>query len=107
MERTALLLLALLLGPASSLVPGTRLPRRVRSRRASLAPTMLDAHGRTRVVVIGNGMVGQRFMEDLLELDKDTQSCTIATFCEEPRAACAFYLQTTNQTCNYLYSWSF
>jgi nitrite reductase (NADH) large subunit len=39
-----------------------------------------------RVVVIGNGMVGQRFMENLLEIDTD-KKCTIATFCEEPRAA--------------------
>ena len=38
-----------------------------------------------RVVVVGNGMVGQRFMENLLNLNKDT--CTVATFCEEPRAA--------------------
>lgn len=39
-----------------------------------------------RVVVIGNGMVGQRFMENLIELDKD-KKCIISTFCEEPRAA--------------------
>ena len=39
-----------------------------------------------RVVVIGNGMVGQRFMENLLDLDTD-KTCTISTFCEEPRAA--------------------
>lgn len=39
-----------------------------------------------RVVVIGNGMVGQRFMENLLEADPD-KKCTISTFCEEPRAA--------------------
>ena len=39
-----------------------------------------------RVVVIGNGMVGQRFMENLLDLDKD-KKCIISTFCEEPRAA--------------------
>lgn len=39
-----------------------------------------------RVVVIGNGMVGQRFMENLLKLDKD-KTCLISTFCEEPRAA--------------------
>lgn len=39
-----------------------------------------------RVVVIGNGMVGQRFMENLLDLDVD-KKCTISTFCEEPRAA--------------------
>lgn len=39
-----------------------------------------------RVVVIGNGMVGQRFMENLIDLDKD-KKCVISTFCEEPRAA--------------------
>eukprot|EP00578_Thalassiosira_sp_NH16_P014735 CAMPEP_0181125354 /NCGR_PEP_ID=MMETSP1071-20121207/26996_1 /TAXON_ID=35127 /ORGANISM="Thalassiosira sp., Strain NH16" /LENGTH=1087 /DNA_ID=CAMNT_0023210773 /DNA_START=155 /DNA_END=3415 /DNA_ORIENTATION=- len=39
-----------------------------------------------RVVVIGNGMVGQRFMENLIDLDED-KKCTISTFCEEPRAA--------------------
>ena len=39
-----------------------------------------------RVVVIGNGMVGQRFMENLLDLDT-SKKCTISTFCEEPRAA--------------------
>ena len=39
-----------------------------------------------RVVVIGNGMVGQRFMENLLDLDTENK-CTITTFCEEPRAA--------------------
>jgi NADH dehydrogenase FAD-containing subunit len=42
--------------------------------------------GKKRVVVIGNGMVGQRFMENLIDLDKD-KTCTISTFCEEPRAA--------------------
>lgn len=39
-----------------------------------------------RVLVIGNGMVGQRFMENLLKLDVKGQ-CQISTFCEEPRAA--------------------
>jgi nitrite reductase (NADH) large subunit len=39
-----------------------------------------------RVVVIGNGMVGQRFMENLLKLDTN-KDCIISTFCEEPRAA--------------------
>ena len=39
-----------------------------------------------RIVVVGNGMVGQRFMENLLDLDKDNK-CVISTFCEEPRAA--------------------
>ena len=42
--------------------------------------------GKKRVVVIGNGMVGQRFMENLIKLDKD-KTCHISTFCEEPRAA--------------------
>eukprot|EP00957_Ditylum_brightwellii_P205470 15344037-Ditylum_brightwellii.AAC.1 len=40
-----------------------------------------------RVVVIGNGMVGQRFMENLLKHDADKSKCIISTFCEEPRAA--------------------
>src|SRR5436853_610593 len=38
------------------------------------------------VVVIGNGMVGQRFCEKLVELDVPRQYA-IVTFCEEPRAA--------------------
>ena len=38
------------------------------------------------VVVIGNGMVGQRFCEKLVEFDKAKQF-RIVTFCEEPRAA--------------------
>ena len=38
------------------------------------------------VVVIGNGMVGHRFCERLVEYDLD-QSYQIVTFCEEPRPA--------------------
>ena len=38
------------------------------------------------VVVIGNGMVGQRFCEKLVEFDRARQY-RIVTFCEEPRAA--------------------
>lgn len=38
------------------------------------------------VVVIGNGMVGQRFCEKLVEFDVARQY-RIVTFCEEPRAA--------------------
>src|SRR4051812_17952097 len=38
------------------------------------------------VVVIGNGMVGQRFCERLVEFDSD-HAWQIVTFCEEPRAA--------------------
>lgn len=38
------------------------------------------------VVVIGNGMVGQRFCEQLVERDAEHRY-RIVTFCEEPRAA--------------------
>jgi nitrite reductase (NADH) large subunit len=41
---------------------------------------------RQTVVVIGNGMVGQRFCEKLVEFDADKRY-RIVTFCEEPRAA--------------------
>eukprot|EP00551_Chaetoceros_affinis_P013191 CAMPEP_0203686590 /NCGR_PEP_ID=MMETSP0090-20130426/49141_1 /ASSEMBLY_ACC=CAM_ASM_001088 /TAXON_ID=426623 /ORGANISM="Chaetoceros affinis, Strain CCMP159" /LENGTH=1096 /DNA_ID=CAMNT_0050555821 /DNA_START=132 /DNA_END=3422 /DNA_ORIENTATION=- len=44
------------------------------------------ADPKKRVVVIGNGMVGQRFMENIIDLDKENK-CTVATFCEEKRAA--------------------
>jgi len=44
------------------------------------------AEEKKRVVVIGNGMVGQRFMEKMLQLDTEGK-CTVSTFCEEPRAA--------------------
>ena len=47
----------------------------------------MDTHdGRRNVVVIGNGMVGQRFCEQLVERDTKRQFRLI-TFCEEPRAA--------------------
>jgi nitrite reductase (NADH) large subunit len=42
--------------------------------------------GRKTVVVIGNGMVGQRFVEKLVELDT-VRAYEIVTFCEEPRPA--------------------
>ena len=41
---------------------------------------------RKRVVVVGNGMVGHRFCERLVEFDVD-QKYQVVTFCEEPRAA--------------------
>jgi nitrite reductase (NADH) large subunit len=41
---------------------------------------------RKSVVVIGNGMVGQRFVEKLVEFDP-TRAYEIVTFCEEPRPA--------------------
>jgi len=53
----------------------------------SASTSALDAE-KKRVVVIGNGMVGQRFMENLLEDAPDSEeSIQLATFCEEPRAA--------------------
>lgn len=39
----------------------------------------------TRVVVIGNGMVGQRLVDDLLDLDDG--ACEVTVFGEEPRLA--------------------
>jgi len=42
----------------------------------------------TRVVVIGNGMVGQRFLEKLVEQGKKAgKDFEITAFCEEPRPA--------------------
>lgn len=55
------------------------------SRLTTGTTTSLDAE-KKKVVVVGNGMVGQRFMENLISLDKNGQ-CQLATFCEEPRAA--------------------
>jgi len=43
-------------------------------------------NNKVTVVVIGNGMVGLRFCEQLVEQDHN-QQYQIATFCEEPRAA--------------------
>mmetsp|Transcript_21805 Transcript_21805/g.64288 ORF Transcript_21805/g.64288 Transcript_21805/m.64288 type:complete len:1143 (-) Transcript_21805:240-3668(-) len=45
-----------------------------------------DESDKTKIVVIGNGMVGQRFMENMIANDVD-KKCQLATFCEEPRAA--------------------
>lgn len=42
--------------------------------------------GKKRVVVIGNGMVGYKFCEKLLEHDRG-QQYQLVTFCEEPRPA--------------------
>jgi nitrite reductase (NADH) large subunit len=46
----------------------------------------MAGNSRKTVVVIGNGMVGHRFCERLVEFDA-TRSWQIVTFCEEPRAA--------------------
>jgi nitrite reductase (NADH) large subunit len=47
---------------------------------------MKKKNSKKNIVVIGNGMVGQRFMEHLINIDKKNE-CLISTFCEEPRAA--------------------
>jgi nitrite reductase (NADH) large subunit len=47
---------------------------------------MSHAHRQKTIVVIGNGMVGHRFCEKLIEFDTAGQY-RIVTFCEEPRAA--------------------
>jgi nitrite reductase (NADH) large subunit len=61
---------------------------RLRQDNDGSSTTTLDATttSKKRVVVVGNGMVGQRFMEKLLQLD-ESKACTVASFCEEPRAA--------------------
>ncbi|TWT39166.1 FAD-dependent oxidoreductase [Blastopirellula retiformator] len=44
------------------------------------------SHDPQTIVVIGNGMVGHRFVEKMIALDSARQY-RIVTFCEEPRAA--------------------
>ena len=46
----------------------------------------IDSRRRKTVVVVGNGMVGLRFCEKLVEFDT-TGTFRVVTFCEEPRAA--------------------
>jgi nitrite reductase (NADH) large subunit len=45
-----------------------------------------DSRPKKTIVVIGNGMVGHRFCEKLVEFDQ-AREYRIVTFCEEPRAA--------------------
>lgn len=54
------------------------------SSRSNIIELYMTA--KKRIVVIGNGMVGQRFMENMIDLDKEGR-CTLSTFCEEKRAA--------------------
>lgn len=46
----------------------------------------MASDNRKTVVVVGNGMVGHRFVERLIAFD-DAKKYKIVTFCEEPRAA--------------------
>ena len=48
--------------------------------------TRMETPAKKTIVVIGNGMVGHRFVERLVEFDRDGEF-QIVTFCEEPRAA--------------------
>ena len=48
--------------------------------------TSTELDTKKRVVVIGNGMVGQRFLEKVLE-DTDPEDVQLSTFCEEPSKA--------------------
>ena len=47
---------------------------------------MIAPRPRKTIVVIGNGMVGHRFCEKLIEYDVSGEF-RLVTFCEEPRAA--------------------
>jgi nitrite reductase (NADH) large subunit len=46
----------------------------------------MTAHNRPRLIVIGNGMVGQKFLQ-LLHDAGGTRRYAVTTFCEEPRPA--------------------
>src|SRR5262249_44076832 len=54
--------------------------------RGARRETVCVAGKQKSVVVIGNGMVGHRFCERLIEFDS-ARACRILTFCEEPRPA--------------------
>ena len=45
-----------------------------------------ETTGKTRIVVVGNGLVGHRFVEDLRERDPDAE-LSITVIGEEPRLA--------------------
>ena len=92
------LLLAVLLAGVSGFAPrslstrsfvGSRPARASSSSRA--ATTMLFGRKKSepvRVVVVGNGMVGQRFMEDVVASEAYAEGgIQLVSFCEEPRAA--------------------
>src|SRR5215212_1321950 len=51
-----------------------------------MSPAESAAPVRKNIIVVGNGMVGQRFCERLIELDTEKRFRVI-TFCEESRTA--------------------
>lgn len=87
-SATLIVALSFLLASSTTTTTAFVIPRTT-TAPPSLSQMALQAEKqKKRVVVIGNGMVGQRFMENLLKLDdQDSKACEIATFCEEPRAA--------------------
>ena len=61
-----------------------------RSASSSLSiSNKFELNAKKRVVVIGNGMVGQRFMENMIEScgSIEENDLQLVTFCEESRAA--------------------
>jgi nitrite reductase (NADH) large subunit len=62
-------------------------PTSFASRITTTTTTTTQLDAKKRVVVVGNGMVGQRFMENMLDMGFDTEDLQLSTFCEEPRAA--------------------
>src|SRR6185436_9444994 len=68
--------------------PGADRDRRRRALRAPAGGHAEGEGGVMRIAVIGNGMVGQRFLEQLVRHAKDKgAACDITVFCEEPRPA--------------------
>jgi len=55
--------------------------------RSTTSQSSTELEAKKRVVVVGNGMVGQRFMEKMLDMGIDPEDLQLSTFCEEPRAA--------------------
>jgi nitrite reductase (NADH) large subunit len=84
----------LALGPspsADAFAFSTRLPTQSLSLRSTSTSLSAEPDSKKRVVVIGNGMVGQKVMENLLKIgaaaDGNEKQLQLSTFCEEPRAA--------------------
>ena len=75
-----------LLGNQLSFIDGFAFSPNKLGAPSSASSALYAENAKKKIVVVGNGMVGQRFMENLLKLDIDNQ-CQLSTFCEEPRAA--------------------
>lgn len=88
-SSSLLLSVVLLAGHDNNAAVAFVIPNSSRQQRSIVDATSsaLYAAEKKRVVVIGNGMVGQRFMENLLDTVGGADNVQLATFCEEPRAA--------------------